>query len=175
MCQGKILQMADVAKYVECYCNIRHHSITSLQQIDFSMRNAAGIIVYRICEGIPEVLLLFNGRWSPPKGGREKGESEIENALRETYEETGLTVSDLKIRNDYRYEFEYRKCGKTKRIVIFLARILDPHHIITISHEHSKYKWMVFEEAVISRNHSPSNDQFSEMYKNVFEFIKSLI
>ena len=138
------------------------------------MRNAAGIIVYRISEGIPEVLLLFNGRWSPPKGGREEGESEIENALRETYEETGLTVSDLIMINDYRYEFEYTKWGKTKRIVIFLARIRDPHHNIHISHEHSKYQWMVFEQAVVSRNHSPSNDQFSKMYKNVFEFIHSL-
>ena len=55
------------------------------------MRYDAGIIIYRMCGEIPEVLLLFNGRWSPPKGGREQGESEVENALRETYEETGLT------------------------------------------------------------------------------------
>ena len=137
-------------------------------------RNTAGIIVYRMSNGIPEVLLLFNGRWSPPKGGRQKGESELENAFRETFEETGLVASDLTMINDYRYEFEYSKCGKKKRVVVFLAEINDPKHKIIISNEHSKFEWMEYEKAVISRNHALSNEQFSLMYQNVFQFIREM-
>ena len=142
-----------------------------------TMRNAAGIIVFRFENEIPEVLLLYNanGRWSPPKDGREKGESEMENAVRETYEESGLTTSDLTIINDYRYQFEFTKYGmKNRNIVIFLAKINDPNHEIIISHEHSKFQWMKYDEAVTSRNHPPSNDQFSKMYENVFQFIKTI-
>ena len=39
------------------------------------------------------------GNYGFPKGKREKGESELQNAIRETEEETGLKVSDYRILN----------------------------------------------------------------------------
>jgi mRNA-decapping enzyme subunit 2 len=35
----------------------------------------------------------YNGKWGPPKGRIEDGETHLQCALRETYEETGLDVS----------------------------------------------------------------------------------
>ena len=60
---------------------------------------SAGIIVYRInSENLPEFLLL-NGDaigWGFPKGHVDKGETLIQTAKRETYEETSLNISELK-------------------------------------------------------------------------------
>ena len=59
---------------------------------------SAGIIVYRInSEGDPEFLLL-NGDaigWGFPKGHVDKGETLVQTAKRETYEETSLNISKL--------------------------------------------------------------------------------
>ena len=52
-----------------------------------------GAVVYKICDGEPLFLLVFsrrNERWGFPKGHIEKGETEIETASREIYEETGI-------------------------------------------------------------------------------------
>jgi polyphosphate kinase len=54
---------------------------------------AAGCVVYRHGKKGPEILLVHRQRyddWSFPKGKREEGESDLECALREVEEETGL-------------------------------------------------------------------------------------
>ena len=56
---------------------------------------SCGALVYRIKNGELELLLLkhrFGGHWSFPKGHVEEGETEVETALREVHEETGLTI-----------------------------------------------------------------------------------
>ena len=58
-----------------------------------AVEKAAGGIVYNKDS---KMLFIFrNGKWDLPKGGREKGETKEQTALREVYEETG--VKDLKI------------------------------------------------------------------------------
>jgi 8-oxo-dGTP diphosphatase len=54
----------------------------------------AGCVVYRPNQaGMPLVLLIYDkyGRWTLPKGHLEAGETEQAAALREVFEETGLT------------------------------------------------------------------------------------
>ena len=134
--------------------------------------NAAGIVIFRVVDDTPEVLLLFNGRWSPPKGGLESGESHIDGATRETFEESGLSADDYHMNEKYCYSLEYSRKGVVKKIVMFLAQIKNPNQIISISHEHSQFKWMKFDEAVTSRNHPESNEHFALMYKDVFKHIQ---
>jgi len=55
---------------------------------------AAGCVVYRRDRaGTPLVLLIYDkyGRWTLPKGHLEQGETDQSAALREVFEETGLT------------------------------------------------------------------------------------
>jgi len=63
-------------------------------------RKSAGILLFRIAQGTPEVLLVHPGgpfwknkdmgAWSIPKGGMEEGESNLDAAKRELEEETGI-------------------------------------------------------------------------------------
>jgi predicted NUDIX family NTP pyrophosphohydrolase len=63
-------------------------------------RKSAGILLFRIAQGTPEVLLVRPGgpfwknkdmgAWSIPKGGMEEGESNLDAAKRELEEETGI-------------------------------------------------------------------------------------
>jgi 8-oxo-dGTP diphosphatase len=56
--------------------------------------HAAGCVAYRYgADGAPLVLMIKDqyGRWTLPKGHLERGESAPDAALRETYEETGVS------------------------------------------------------------------------------------
>ena len=71
-------------------------------------RRSAGIVPYRRGSSGPEFLLLFNlffDQWQFPRGGVEQGESDVECALREMREETGLPV--VKLHEDCRIELNY--------------------------------------------------------------------
>ncbi len=69
----------------------------------FVQKVSAGLLMYRIREGAPEVLLVHpggpffqnkdEGVWSIPKGEIEPGEDPLEAARREFTEETGLTAN----------------------------------------------------------------------------------
>lgn len=59
------------------------------------LRRSCGVIPYRKTGGKTEILLVYEGHskcWSLPKGHMEPGETEEETALRELFEETGLTA-----------------------------------------------------------------------------------
>lgn len=67
------------------------------------LKKSAGILLYRILEGKPEVFLVHpggpfwvnkdKGAWSIPKGLFEEGEDPLEAAKREFQEETGFVIS----------------------------------------------------------------------------------
>ncbi|MDK4732193.1 NUDIX domain-containing protein [Rhizobium sp. CNPSo 3490] len=63
---------------------------------------SAGLLIYRLCERRPEVLLVHpggpfwakkdEGAWSIPKGLIEAGEDELSAAIREAQEELGIEI-----------------------------------------------------------------------------------
>lgn len=75
-------------------------------------------------DGEQSLLLLIKhrngGHWSFPKGHVEAGETEVETALREISEETGLQVN---LTTDFRESVFYSPTsGVTKEVIYFLAR-----------------------------------------------------
>ena len=69
------------------------------------------------------VLVETNREWkSFPKGKRERGESDFECAVREVKEETGLTVDNLKISEEYLDESSNKGNGATR---YFVGQIKD--------------------------------------------------
>ena len=63
--------------------------------IDSLFRKSCGVLPYRKSNGKREYLIVyeqFSQCWSLPKGHMEAGETETQTALRELFEETGLTA-----------------------------------------------------------------------------------
>jgi len=110
---------------------------------------SAGSVVFRVSDGGRIYLLLQNaGRWDFPKGGVEKGESEVQTVLREVEEETGLT--DLKIVPGFRkvIEYFYRRNGKNihKQVTYLLGETEEDR--VKISFEHQGFGWFPYDEAL---------------------------
>ena len=106
---------------------------------------SCGFLIVR-GEPIREFLLMRHAdRWDLPKGHVDSGETEMQCALRELREETGILAADIDIMDGFRFETKYRVRGKRdsqlydKALVVFLAR-LKRDVPISVS-EHPGYQW----------------------------------
>ena len=84
---------------------------------------SCGAIVCRNNGAGVEVLLIkhrVGGHWSFPKGHMESGETELQTALREVKEETGLTID---VQSGFRESVQYYPHPNVyKQVVYFLAK-----------------------------------------------------
>ena len=108
---------------------------------------SCGVIVFRREPETSFLLMEHPHRLDLPKGHVDPGESELECALRELEEETGITSADVEIDPDFRFVLEYpvrekRLGGRVvpKTLVIFLGRLLRDVQIATSEHE--GYRWV---------------------------------
>lgn len=112
----------------------RPHQATIMEQVWFrespyehSMEHlyhhSCGMVVYRRRRGRLEFLILQEKRstvWSIPKGHVERGESEEEAAVREVFEEAGLSAEPIK---GFRYHLSYPIPPiYSKTLTVFLAK-----------------------------------------------------
>jgi bis(5'-nucleosidyl)-tetraphosphatase len=112
---------------------------------------SAGAVVYykNEAEQRLEYLVLHYGssHWDFPKGKLEAGETNAEAAIRETKEETGLSVQlDEGFEHKIFYRFKSRD-GElvSKQVTFFTAQAHTKE--ITLSSEHTGYRWLSYEEA----------------------------
>lgn len=93
------------------------------------------------------LLMKQTRRWDLPKGHVDEGETELQCALRELQEETGIVAEDIEIDPTFSYENRYmvnqkRYGGKgfvEKKLLVYLARLKYPVKI-TVT-EHDSYRW----------------------------------
>ena len=91
------------------------------------------------------LLMIHPTRYDLPKGHVDKGETDIECALRELREETGIGQNDIEIDNDFRFTLRYQvKLKKTngtrgKDLVIFLGHLL--RQVAVVPTEHESFEW----------------------------------
>jgi len=110
---------------------------------------SAGAVVYRKTSHGRIFLLLQNaGRWDFPKGGVEKGETEVQTVMREVEEETG--IKNIEVVPGFRkvIEYFYRREGKNihKQVVYVLAKTVE--EAVKISFEHQGYGWFPYQAAL---------------------------
>lgn len=113
--------------------------------------HSAGFVLYAVGEGSKRHYLLLKhcngGHWGFPKGKIESGEGEVQAALRETREESGIGAIDLV--PDFRAVSAYRFFrGETlvsKEVVYFLGRVCQSD--IVLSQEHIESRWLVYSAA----------------------------
>jgi bis(5'-nucleosidyl)-tetraphosphatase len=91
------------------------------------------------------LLMRHADRWDLPKGHVDPGETEMQCALRELHEETGLSADDIQLVQGFRFTLEYpvknKRTGEIddKTLVVFLARAGDTVSINPT--EHPGYQW----------------------------------
>lgn len=115
-----------------------------ISTIDSLLRKSCGVIPYRWNGKEKEYLIVLqtNDCWSFPKGHMQAGETESQTALRELYEETGLTAI---LDTDSRVLSEYDVPPFTrKQVVLFLGEVLG--EVTPQETEVVRYLWVKKEE-----------------------------
>lgn len=107
---------------------------------------SCGVLIVR-GDPVREVLLMEHpDRLDIPKGHTEKGETELQCALRELVEETGITGDDIDLDPLFRFTLEYpvhsKKSGElcNKTLVVFLGRLHRDVKIVPT--EHGGFHWL---------------------------------
>jgi len=113
-------------------------------------------ILYRKTNQKIQYLLLkrisdTGGFWQPVTGGIEKGETKTQALKREIQEETGIKNITKIIKDVHYCEFwDFYKLEARQRLIkehVFGVEI-NSNEKITISREHTEYKWCTFKEAL---------------------------
>lgn len=108
-------------------------------------KKSCGVIVMRSQPQMSFLLLQKPHCYDLPKGQIEAGEDEISCALRELFEESGITVNDIDLDHQFRctiaYPIRRRKRKKTKKIVVIFLAWLKHEVSVKIS-EHIGYTWL---------------------------------
>lgn len=134
------------------------------------MEKSAGVVIFRNNNGREYLLLKYNQPlyWDYTKGHIEPGESEIDAAIRETREETGLT--GINILSGFREKISYyfSREGKIiyKEVVFFTGETHKGE--IKISPEHEGYEWLPYEAALERLTYPKSR----EILRKAEKFIK---
>jgi len=109
-----------------------------------------------------------SGHWDFPKGHVEKGEDELQTALRELKEETG--IDNIKIVDDFNHHISYTffRDNETilKEVVFFLG--ITNQEKVSISSEHQNFVWLQYESAYERLTY----DNAKKTLKKAFDFYK---
>jgi 8-oxo-dGTP pyrophosphatase MutT (NUDIX family) len=111
---------------------------------------SCGLLLFR--DGPPKSFLLMKlpGRYDLPKGHLEGRETELQCAMRELHEETGIHAESVELDPHFRYTEtyfpRYRRFGGRrveKTLVIFLGRLTRPVTTLRLT-EHDSWEWVVW-------------------------------
>lgn len=108
---------------------------------------SCGVLLFRNTSRLSFLLLRHPNRYDLPKGHIQEGESEVDCALRELREETGIQSQQLRLEAGFRYTTTYRTRYRRfdgeeveKTLVVFLAHLEAEAEVIP--HEHGAFVWM---------------------------------
>lgn len=108
---------------------------------------ACGVLVFN---GDTFLLMTRPNGYDLPKGHIEPDESELDCALRELEEETGIQPDQIKIDPSFRYSVTYysvyQETGELieKTTVIFVGFLQAPTHIRVKTSEHNGFEWLTW-------------------------------
>ena len=129
-------QIAEAVHFQEQYFDTR---------IISCFEKSCGVLPYRMVDGLQEFLLVFETYskcWSLPKGHIEVGDTDVQTALRELYEETGLTAT-LDTTRIASIEYPISNFAR-KQVTFYLGEVTGVPKVR--EGENDKFKWVTAEE-----------------------------
>ncbi len=107
---------------------------------------SCGVLVYRDEPKRSFLLLKHAERWDLPKGHIDPDETDVDCALRELKEETGIDPESVVVEKDFRFVHHYsitrdrnKEGERLKELVIYLVRLTREVKIHVT--EHDGYRW----------------------------------
>lgn len=117
------------------------------------MIRAAGALLWRENSQLEiEIALIHRPRyddWSIPKGKVEEGESSLQCAFREVFEETGISAQFSRELGSV----EYKESGELKRVKYWSAKAPSSSHQFSANEEVDEIKWLNPAEAISLATH----------------------
>ena len=114
-----------------------------------NMEHSCGAVVYTMRNGVPLYVVVQQkaGNYSFPKGHTEEGETEIETARREIFEETGLEPEFI---GGFRETEEYEVAGSpgTRKTVTYFLAEFEDGQLIPKPVEIRQVRLLPYEEAI---------------------------
>lgn len=122
---------------------------------------SCGAVMFTEVDGIRKFILITNisGHIGFPKGHIELGENEIQTALREVYEETGVKTQII---DGFRESYNYLINGFIRKKAVYYLAPFDVKDIQMNIMEISEYKLVDFDEALSYLNFKHDRDILSK-------------
>ncbi len=132
----------------------------------FKREKSCGAVVYNPERQLFLIIKMLNGNWGFPKGHTENQETDIQTAIREVTEETGINI---KILDGFKKSIKYIPFPEVLKKVIFFIGITEEEKVTIDKHEIEDYMWCSYEEALKMITYKPQRD----IMESSLQFIKN--
>lgn len=134
---------------------------------------SCGFLIVREDPNPSFLLMRHADRWDLPKGHVDPGESNLECAIRELHEETGITKDDIEIDRNFKFKHKYivkyKRHGnvpKKKKLIIYLAKLIRPVDIELT--EHQGFEWFDWDppHSIQEKTIDPLLEELADYWSN---------
>lgn len=131
----------DIMEALDLKNNFKDYELTCYYE------HSAGAVTYTFIKGVPHFLLIKNKNsvnWGFPKGHMEKGETKLQTARREVFEETGVKI---RLHDGFERSSAYTANHTVKKLVSFFVGFSQNDRVVLQTEELSDYIWLPYTEA----------------------------
>ena len=132
----------------------------------FKREKSCGAVVYNPKKHSFLIIKMLNGNWGFPKGHTEDQETDIQTAIREVMEETGINIEIL---DGFKKSIKYIPFPEVLKEVIFFIGITEEEKVTIDRDEIEDYMWCSYEEALKMITYKPQRD----VMESSLQFIKN--
>ena len=130
----------------------------------FKQEKSCGAVVYNPKRHSFLIIKMLNGNWGFPKGHTEDQETDIQTAIREVTEETGINIEIL---DGFKKSIKYIPFPEVLKKVIFFIGITEEEKVTIDKDEIEDYMWCSYEEALKMITYKPQRDVMESSLKYI--------
>ena len=130
----------------------------------FKQEKSCGAVVYNPKKHSFLIIKMLNGNWGFPKGHTEDQETDIQTAIREVTEETGINIEIL---DGFKKSIKYIPFPEVLKKVIFFIGITEEEKVTIDKDEIEDYMWCSYEEALKMITYKPQRDVMESSLKYI--------